>query len=333
MQRDCCKYRDRYRNLRIGIIAVAFAVMLLGAFVPVAFAADGGASLTLTSPKEGSTDLQAQNVGIKLYFDGDVTGESVQKANAECFKFTYESGKDTKELPVKAYSDNKGDKGYILAIVDTSKLKNSMLANDTAYKLIISGALASVDGRTLGVDRELDFRTVDQSGSTTIYMLLMVAMVAAMIGMTIFQNKRKEKAAAEVAAKAGKVNPYKLAKDKKISVKEAMELIERDRKRRLKRLGIAEGKDEHAASAAAEKPRDTRKVKKPRPISAAGSTYKTGRSSLVEKRAAEAQKKYEQSKAKAAKNNQKSGKNAKGGQKSGQKSSSQKNRFKKKKKK
>jgi hypothetical protein len=85
-----------------------------------------------------------------------------------------------------------------------------------------------------------------------------------------------------------------------------MELIERDRQRRLKRLGIAEGKDEKAAAAAAEKPRDTRKVKAPRPISAAGSSYKTGRSALVEKRAREAMEKYE--KTQAAKKSQKNAK-------------------------
>jgi hypothetical protein len=322
MQKDCCKYM----YLKKFIITVALAAMFFVVFTPVAFAADSDTSLTLTSsmPKAGSSDLQAQNVGIKLYFDGDVTDESVQKLNADCFKFTYKSGDSTKELPVKAYSDNGGDKGYILAIVDTSKLKSSMLANNKAYKLIISGDLTSVDGRTLGVETELGFRTIDQSGSTTIYMLLMVAMVGAMIGMTIFQNKRKEKAAAEVAAKGGKVNPYKLAKDKKITVKEAMDLIERDRQRRLKRLGIAEGKDESVAAAAAQKPRDTKKVKAPKPISATGSSYKTGRSSLVEKRAKEAIKKYEQSK--AAKSNQTSSKN-------GPKSGKQKNKFKKKKKK
>jgi hypothetical protein len=323
MQKDCCKYGS-VRLFRVLIITVALAAMFFVAFTPAVFAADSGTSsgtsltLTSSSPMGGSSDLQAQNVGIKLYFDGDVTGESVQKANAECFKFTYQSGDNTKELPVKAYSDNKGDKGYILAIVDTSKLKSSMLENDKAYKLIISGNLASIDGRTLGAETELDFRTIDQSGSTTIYMLLMVAMVAAMIGMTVFQNKRKEKAAAEVAAKGGKVNPYKLAKDKKISVKEAMELIERDRQRRLKRLGIAAGKDEGSAVAAAQKPLDTKKVKKPRPISTTGSSYKTGRSLLVEKRAAEAMKKYEQSKA------------AKSGSNSGAGKSKNKNKSKKK---
>jgi flagellar basal body-associated protein FliL len=284
------------------IAALAAAIFVFSA--AAVFAVDTSLHLTSSSPAEGSTNLQAQNVGIKLYFDGDVTAESVQARNADCFKFTYKSGDATKELPVKAYSDATRDKEYILAIVDTDELKSKMLDNAKDYQLIISGDLAAADGRTLGADKTLDFKTVDQSSNTQIYMLLMVAMIGAMIAMTVFQNKRKAKAAAEVAAKGGKVNPYKLAKEKKISVKEAMELIERDRQRRLKRLGIAEGKDEKAAAAAAEKPRNTKRVKAPKPISASGSSYKTGRSALVEKRAREALEKYAQ--AKAAKAAQKS---------------------------
>jgi hypothetical protein len=305
------------------IIVAAVAAVFFVVSAPAVFAAEteavpisadlggvGGNSLKLVSsnPEEGSTNLQAQNVGIKLYFDGDVTDKSVQSVNEACFAFTYKSGGKTKTLPVKTYFETRADKGhYILAIIDTNKLKNNMLVSNKAYNLTISGRLTSADGRSLGRDTVIDFKTVDQSSSTSIYMLLMVGMIGAMIAMTVFQSKRKEKAAAEVAAKGGRVNPYKLAKDKKISVKEAMELIERDRKRRMKRLGIAEGKDETTAAAAAEKPRDTKRVKAPRPISAAGSTYKTGRSALVERRAQEAIETYE--KAKAAKKSPKSGSN------------------------
>ncbi|MDR1496001.1 MAG: Ig-like domain-containing protein [Clostridiales Family XIII bacterium] len=274
-------------------------------FSTTAVFAASSLNLISSSPSDGDDNLQSQNVGIKLYFDDDVTAQSVQKANAGCFKFTYRDGDDTKELPVKAYFDTQRDKGYILAIIDTNDVKNQMLDNNKSYQLTISGDLTSVNGKTLGSDKTLNFKTIDQSGTTRIYMLLMVAMVGAMIGMTIFQNKRKQKAAAEVAAKGGKVNPYKLAKEKKISVKEAMELIERDRQRRLKRLGIAEGKDEIAAAEAAKKPRDTKKVKAPKPISATGSTYKTGRAALVEKRAKAAIEKYE--KTKAANTNAKKG--------------------------
>jgi hypothetical protein len=292
------------RNIvRRFVVAAAVAAAFFALSAPSVFAAGGTLSLLETSPEVGSSNLQSQNVGIKLFFDGDVTAESVQKANANCFKFTQSGGKETKELPVKAYFDNRGNTGYILAIVDTDDLEGSMLAYNTSYKLTISGDLVSADGKTLGSDKVLDFKTVDQSGTTRIYMLLMVGMVAFMIATTIFQNKRKETAAAEVAAKGGKVNPYKLAKDKKITVKEAMELIERDRKRRLKRLGMAEGKDEMAAAAAAEKPRDTKKVKRPRPIADAGSTYRTGRSAAMEKQAAKAAEKSE--KANTAKKTQK----------------------------
>jgi hypothetical protein len=275
--------------LKRALVCVALtAVFLMITAMPAATAlAADGASLSLTSslPAKGAKNLQPQNVGIKLYFNGDVTDASVRKANEGCFKFTYKSGKKTKELPVKAYSDPKSGKGYILAIVDTKDLKSKALESNKAYNLIVSGDLRSADGKTLGSDLTLNFKTVDQGASTQIYMLLMLGMVGAMIGMTIFQNKRKARAAEEVAAKGGKVNPYKLAKDKKITVKEAMELIERDRQRRMKRLGIAEGKDEQAAAAEAVKPRDTKRVKAPRPISAAGSSYNMGRAVVAGRRA------------------------------------------------
>ncbi|MDR0519821.1 MAG: hypothetical protein LBG82_07225 [Clostridiales Family XIII bacterium] len=287
------------------IIIVAVAAAIFAVSAPAVFAAgdlaaaasdagdSGSLRLIASSPQKGSTDLQSQNVGIKLYFSGNVTSKSVRKVNEECFEFTYKSGSKTKKLPVKAYFGIKpSENNYILAIVDTAKLKGNMLANNKKYQLSISGDLMSSDGKRLGSDATLGFTTVDQSGSTKIYMLLMVAMIGAMIAMTIYENKRKEKAAAEVAAKGGKVNPYKLAKEKKISVKEAMDLIERDRKRRLKRLGIEGGKDEVSAAAEAEKPRDTKKVKAPRPISAAGSDYKTGRAAIAERRAKAALEKY-----------------------------------------
>jgi hypothetical protein len=284
-------------NIRRILAAAALGLFLFAAAAPAAFASGSSLELTESSPKAGATDLQAQNVGIKLYFDGAVSDPSVQSANTGCFKFTYKSGGKTKELPVRAIFDTRGDKGHILAIIETESLKNNMLANNKKYTLTISGDLTAPGGKTLGEDLVLDFKTTDQSSSTKIYMLLMLGMVGAMIGMTVFQNKRKQQAAAEVAAKAGRVNPYKLAKEKKISVKEAMELIEKDRQRRLKRLGVAEGKSEKAAAAAAEKRPDTKKVKAARPISVAGSTYRTGRSALVEKRAREAMEKYEKKKA------------------------------------
>jgi hypothetical protein len=260
-------------------------------------------------PEDNSTSLQQQNVGVKLYFNGDVSAESVQANNADCFKFT-----DSKDrvIPSKAYFDEKGDKGYILVTITpkkTDKNKTQMLGNKTKYKLTISGGLASADGKTLGEDVTLNYRTIDQSGSSKIYMLLMALMVVGMVGMTVFQNKRKAKAEAEVAAKEGKVNPYKLAKEKKITVQEAMDMIERDKKRRDKRLQKAgvdpNAKDKQAALTGPKK--DAKRVSRPRPISEAGSTYKTGRKAIAEKKAREnAERRAKaQAKAKAARNNNK----------------------------
>ncbi|MDR2486479.1 MAG: hypothetical protein LBD12_00795, partial [Clostridiales Family XIII bacterium] len=153
------------------------------------------------SPKDGSENLQQQNVGIKLFFDGDVTDESVRELNGGKFAFTDGKGK---VIPSQAYFYGREDSGYILLLVTpkaTKDNKGAMLGNKTPYKLTIKSGLSSSDGRVLPEDITLSYRTVDMSGNTQVYMLLMVLMVVGMIGMTIFQNKRKAKAEAEVAAK------------------------------------------------------------------------------------------------------------------------------------
>jgi len=246
---------------------------------PVATGSSPGKSLSLQmdkiSPQNGSTNMQLQTVGIKLYFDGNVSDESVKKNNADCFKFI---GPKDKEIPCKAFFDT-SNTGYILVTV-MPKTKNNMLKEKTDYKLTISENLMATDGRLLGEDVILKYRTVDMSRSTKVYMVLMVFMVVGMIGMTQFQNKRKQKAEKEVAAKEGKVNPYKLAKEKKISVQEAMDIIERDKQRRIKRMqkaGIDQEEEKEAAEKAAAR-RNIKRVAAPRPISDAGSTFVPKRS-------------------------------------------------------
>jgi hypothetical protein len=315
------------KRFTAGFCSVLIIVLTIGfAFTAVAYAAGDEPTKTTRAgvapqsnngslkiimeklvPKDGSTNLQQQNVGVKLYFDGNVSDKDKQEDNAKCFTFTDAKGN---EIPTRAYFDEKGDQGYILVTV-TPKNKSQMLGNEAAYKLNIDGGLTSADGRTLGSDIPLNFTTIDQSGSTKIYMLLMVLMVVGMIGMTVFQNKRKAKAEAEVAAREGKVNPYKLAKEKKITVQEALDMIERDKKRREKRLQKA-GVDPNAKGKPAQisAPKaDVKHVKRPRPISEAGSTYKTGRKAIAEKKAQEnAERRAKaQAKAQAARKKKKSG--------------------------
>jgi hypothetical protein len=275
--------------------------------ITFAFAADGGGADTINPTSTDFSDTKAQNgaplvlersfpyedydhapvdtVGIKLYFDGDVTDESIRDINNAKGMFEFSGGK-TEKITTKAYF-NKKDNGYILVTATKTKDGNAISLNpNSRYKLTISGKLTSADGRILGEDKVVDFRTVDTSGNTQVYMLLMVAMVAGMILMTFVSNRRKARAKA-IIANSKPANPYKLAKEKGITLEEALAIAEKDKLRREKLLKTA-GIDPKSLVETKGKGSKGHKVNGPRPISAGGSAYKTGRKAIAEQKAKKA---------------------------------------------
>lgn len=241
-------------------------------------------NLVKSIPKENDKNVPVDTVGIKLYFDGDVTSESVRDINSKCFTFANAKKKET--IETTAYFD-KRDSGYILVIAQKKDKKGAevSLTQDSEYTLTISGGLMAADGRVIGEDQVIHFRTLDASGNTRVYMLLMVGMIVAMIAISFISKRRKAKAEAE-ASGVKPVNPYKMAREKGITVQEALVLIEKEKQKREKRLKAAGVDPKSIKEQEIEKP-DTHKVKGPRPITAAGSTYKTGRKAEAEKKARE----------------------------------------------
>jgi hypothetical protein len=113
-----------------------------------------------------------------------------------------------------------------------------------------------------------------------------------------------------------KANPYKIAKEKGISVDEAKAQIEQAREKNQKKLDklgpgftdlLKTPEESEAQQAAIDTKKNKHKVSGPRPIAAAGGTFKSGKKAEAEKRAAEAAKKAA-AKARAKNNNKKSGK-------------------------
>jgi hypothetical protein len=243
------------------------------------FAAEVGAPLKLTEsyPQNDDNHMPIQNVGIKLFFDGNVTAENVQKNNSNCFKLTDSNGKI---IRTEAYYGTKRN-DYILVAVASEE---GSLEPKSEYTLTISESLASSDSRTLSGGEVIKFMTVDTTGNTQVYMLLMLVMVAGMIGMTVISNRRKAKAEAEALMKEGKVNPYKLAKDKGITLQQALAQIEKEKEKKAKRISAATGESRKKAEAETKKP-ESKRVKGARPVSAGGSAYKTGRKAIAERKA------------------------------------------------
>ncbi len=195
-------------------------------------------------PEDGYAKVAAQNVMIKLYFSDDVIKKETQAANKDKFEFTDSKGK---KVDYKIYYDEKEPNK--ICILSTKELKM-----EKEYTLTIKGGLTSDAGQTLGANEMVKFTTKGNSGGK-MYILLMVAMGAVMVLMTV--RDQKKKAAEEGDSNAMMTittNPYKLAKEKNISVEEAKALIAKEKEKVEKKTAKAKKKaqEEYEAKKAAE---------------------------------------------------------------------------------
>jgi hypothetical protein len=271
------------------ILAIAFTLVLA---MPV-FAAGGSLNFIKSTPESGGTNVPIENVGIKLFFDGNVTDQSVWAANAKAFTLKDPSGKI---IDYSAYPGQKvGEEGYILVVADPPRVSENMpgqLEQKTIFSLTISADLMSKEGALLGDDIIITFETMDVAANSKLSMVIMVLMLVAVMGLMFFTNWRKMKAEAEAAALI-KANPYKIAKEKSITVDEAKALIEKAKEKNKKQLEKVGGKapvPEEKKSVAPrleskKKKKNTHKVSGPRPISEGGSSYKSGRKAEKERKA------------------------------------------------
>jgi hypothetical protein len=287
-------------------IAAIFAVFVLAPVTSVS-AVEGSLELSSSIPENGDKGMPVENAGIKLYFNEDVTDDKVWTNNREQFKLLDNEGK---RVASAAYKGK--EKGYVLVLAEPagegSNGRPGSLKSKAEYTLEISPDLRSTEGNTLGKKTSIDFLTTDVDFNMKLNIAMMVAMMVGMFGLMIFNNIRKAKAEAEVEAVL-RANPYKIAKDKGISVDEAKELIEKKRAKTQKSIEAGGGKmptleeirDKNKPPRIEKPKKKTYQVSGPKPISGAGGKYKTGR----------------KAKAKAAANKSKS--QSGGGQKKGSK--------------
>lgn len=241
--------------------------------------ADTGLTIKETYPENGSKGASIENLGVKIYFSEDLTEKEVGKANKDAFQLYDSKGK---KLPTRVLYNEK-EKGVVLVLLDTKKDKKIKVESNSEYTLKISGDVVSDEGNTLGKDREISFKTLNQGTNTMISMGMMVIMIGSMIVIT---TRSAKKAGEEEARKREeKVNPYKEAKKTGKSVEE---IVEKDRKKKEKAAREAAKAAEKKAMEEAEYEDDDDEVNKyrvarRRPASAAGSKYVAG----VKKKAAE----------------------------------------------
>jgi len=278
---------------------MAMAAMTL-AFSAPASAVEGTLKFISSTPSDGGSNVPIENVGVKLFFDGNVTHESVWLANSKAFTLTDPEGNavETEAHP----GQRPGEEGYILVLarpVPAKEGQPGQLMQSAEYTLVISGDLMAVNGARLGEDIRIRFETMDMSANARFSMIIMVVMMVGAVALMFVTNWRKMKAEAEAAALA-KANPYRVAKDKNISVDDAKALIEKAKERNQKQLEKTGGKAPDPVERTSAAPRldskkkvkKTHKIKGPRPVSEGGSRFKTGRKGQKARKArAEAAKK------------------------------------------
>jgi hypothetical protein len=257
------------------------------------FAAGGSLNFLKSTPASGDKNIPIENVGIKLFFDGNVTDASVWDFNSKAFTLKDADGNVVDYL---AYPGQKpGEEGYILVIAKPTppaEGQPGQLVQKTLYTLTISPDLTSLEGGRLGEEIKITFETMDVAANSKLSMVIMVLMLVAVFALMFLTNWKKMKAEAEAAALA-KANPYKIAKEKSISVDDAKVLIEKAKEKNQKQLEKTGGKappPEEKKSAATrldskKKKKNTHKVKGARPVSEGGSNYITGRKGEKEKKA------------------------------------------------
>lgn len=262
---------------RTGIILGLSIVMILMSF---SFCFASGLELLDSYPKDGSNNASPENFLVKLYFNEDVSSQEKQADNEGEFKFTDAKGKT---LPIKVLYDSKKPKEIWVLVEKT-------LESDSEYKLHISGDLEMANGDYLGQDKTINLKTRNVSTDNNVNMGLMGVMMVGMIVFTSLSAKRqlKKQEEEESASSEAKVNPYKVAKVTGKTVEDVVAKTEKEKEKaraqaQKKNKGKTQGQGETTIESDTEQGKDTQRVTGPRPISATGSTYITGRKEKAEK--------------------------------------------------
>jgi hypothetical protein len=245
-----------------------------------------GLNLIDNYPKEGSNTSYPVNLGIKLYFDGDVASRDVRTQNEASFTLTGEDG----VVPCKVlFTDT--DPNYILVIAEPADATLG-LGSNKEYQLQISENLSSADGSTLGEPYVLTFKTRNSAGDQTVSMVLMGVMFVGMLLFTMISARRKLRKDNEKAESQEKVNPYKKAKESGKSVEAIVAEEERKRQKaaaKAEKERMEPSTEAKLSAKTSKSGRRVKHVKRPHPRSEAGSTYVSGRKAAAEKRAKEAE--------------------------------------------
>lgn len=279
--------------------AIALIITIVLMMTSVFAFAEGAGDFTLKAsyPENGQKNTTVENMSVKLKFTQEIDSKGkYAKQNQKCFTIKPEKGK---KLPLKVLSNPKNKK-EIIVLVDVVKIKKSgknprrVIRDNTKYQLIIDKNLRDNRGVELKENKVVEFKTINQSWNTRVYMVMMIVMMIAMFGFMAYQAKRSTES--NVHKKTGKsenFNPYKEAKKTGKSIEEVMAKHEKERSKKGDPHTGRSAKDQAKFEAylneftvEEKRKRGKFRVKGPHRISDAGSSFVTGRKAEAEARRA-----------------------------------------------
>ncbi|MEE0515094.1 MAG: Ig-like domain-containing protein [Emergencia sp.] len=235
-------------------------------------------------PRDAQENTSKENMGVKLWFNNDMGNKTSEKANKKAFSITDSKGN---KIPIRVFYNPKDSK-EVMVLADAVKIaenKDLVIKDNAEYTLHISGDVTDNEGNTLGKEQKITFKTMNQAKNTQIYMVMMVIMFGAMFMFSSRQAKKKMEEE-RTSTKEEPFNPYKEAKRTGKSVDEVIAAHEKEMEKKAKKAA-RHAKPEEDDEEEYEEDNGNYKVKGPRPITAGGGTYITGRKALAEARKAE----------------------------------------------
>lgn len=260
---------------------LCLATLIVTLTASICFGAD---SLQIVDayPEDGQKNTTIENMCVKLWFNHEMGDKASVEANADCFKLTDDEGK---EVPIRIFY-HPDDTKQVLVLADTTKKLD--IKDNTEYTMTVSADLIDNDGHKLGQDAKYSFTTLNQSRNTSIYMIMMFVMFGGMFFFTSRQmKKQQEKNQDTRPVKEEAFNPYKEAKRTGKSVQEVIAAHEKEQAKKAAKAAKKASKNNAEDEYEEIEDNGNHRVKGPRPISATGSTFITGRKAEAEARKAE----------------------------------------------
>ncbi len=222
----------------IGFICILALVL---ASTCTAFA--GGLEVTNITPKDGYKGAQPANMCIKITFSETMIGDNVD-ANASRFKITNAEG--TAQTFKMVYSEKHPDQLWLVL--------DGTLDASVEYTVNIGAGIQSASGSTTSETQTTTFKTRNTKTDSLISTVMMFAMFGGIILFSSISAKKKQMEEAPLTvAQAEKLNPYKLAKAKGITLEQAEEVIKKEKEKAKKaEEKVAELKRQKEEMAAAE---------------------------------------------------------------------------------